>query len=347
MSRIKKILHLKMAADYIYLAADVYGDDNLPTGNNWYVVENSDDLDFGRRNYSFNAKLYAKKHPVTGKKQYAIAFTGFNDIGDIPSVFSILANMMPPQFSDAYSFTKHAIEKHGLRARDIHFTGHSLGGFLAQAVGIAVNSQKMIVFNSPAIKEINVANIERHVRKIDKDKESKAFSTKFMKRRLIAISSSRDPIAGWGIHRGTTYQYHTDFSHHSVQKLKELIIEDSQRETTKIKMELTGEKIIGLSLSETFNMVDHERSKIQQTAIDTGVEIIGGVEKVIVGTAKGVDKVATETVKGIDKVATDTVKGVGKALTTTVKEIDKTLNDTADGIDKAFTKTFKRIKKLF
>ena len=325
---LKKLAHFRLAHNYIHLADDVYDADNLPTDNGWKVIENADDLEFKRTSNSFNAKLYSKQNKFTGKTQYVIAFKGFNEIGDITNVFSLLAYRMPSQFKDAYNFTKYTVEKHDLNLKEIHFTGHSLGGFLAQAVGISVNSKKMIVFNSPAIKEINVANIKNTVQKIDHDKKDNAFSTKNLKQRLISISSSRDPIAGWGIHKGTNYQYHTHKSHHTIDSLKELIEEDAKREIELIQMEKIGHRVTGVSLNEIFNMVNHERNKVQNSATELVKEASNITENVIDGTVNGIGN----TIRQVDIIADNLETVIEKATS---------------NVERTVSKGFKKFKKLF
>jgi hypothetical protein len=86
----------------------------------------------------FRAHVYHNK--VTKEVVIAFAGTDLTDRGDLVAIGEIIAGQLPLQFDNAYALFQKIIdtmEARGLKAQ-ISFTGHSLGGALAQYMAIAV-----------------------------------------------------------------------------------------------------------------------------------------------------------------------------------------------------------------
>jgi len=99
----------------------------------------------------FRAHVYHNK--VTKEVVIAFAGTDLTDMGDLAAIGSIIAGQPPPQFDNAYALFKAVMttmETRGIQAQ-ISFTGHSLGGALAQYMAIAAQGRPAETFGAPGI----------------------------------------------------------------------------------------------------------------------------------------------------------------------------------------------------
>jgi len=83
----------------------------------------------------------------------AFAGTQLNDWGDWGAIWAMTNRHEPPQFNDAlalYREVQRQLEQKGIKT-DISFTGHSLGGALAQYMAIAARGCRAETFGAPGI----------------------------------------------------------------------------------------------------------------------------------------------------------------------------------------------------
>jgi hypothetical protein len=99
----------------------------------------------------FRAHVYHNE--PTGEVVIAFAGTHLTDRGDLEAIRDIASGRLPWQFYDAlavYRTVKKFTEEKGLRA-EISFTGHSLGGALAQYMAIRVKGCSAETFGAPGV----------------------------------------------------------------------------------------------------------------------------------------------------------------------------------------------------
>jgi hypothetical protein len=99
----------------------------------------------------FRAHVYHNK--VTKEVVIAFAGTDLTDRGDLAAIGAIIAGQLPLQFDNAYALFEAVMttmETRGIRAQ-ISFTGHSLGGALAQYMAIAAQGRPAETFGALGI----------------------------------------------------------------------------------------------------------------------------------------------------------------------------------------------------
>jgi Cadherin-like domain/Bacterial Ig domain len=141
---------LGQATDLALLSSDAYnegayGQGSVPPG--WVRIEVEQPA--GAAESGFHATAY--KNELTG--QVVIAYAGTNDMKDITgSDFDVLLHNVPAQTAFAIKFAEDAAKEAGLGddLGSITYTGHSLGGGLAQLVAEANNAPAM-TFNAPGM----------------------------------------------------------------------------------------------------------------------------------------------------------------------------------------------------
>jgi Lipase (class 3) len=99
----------------------------------------------------FRARVYHNE----AMRELVIAFAGtqLNDWGDWGAIWAMTNRHEPPQFNDAsalYREVQRQLEQKGIKT-DISFTGHSLGGALAQYMAIAARGCRAETFGAPGI----------------------------------------------------------------------------------------------------------------------------------------------------------------------------------------------------
>jgi hypothetical protein len=140
---------LGQATDLALLSSDsynqgAYGQGSVPPG--WVRLDVAQPE--GAAEIGFHATAY--RNELTG--QVVVAYAGTNDMKDITgSDFDVLLHKVPEQTDLALDFAQRAAEKAGLDdLSSITYTGHSLGGGLAQLVAEANNAPAM-TFNAPGM----------------------------------------------------------------------------------------------------------------------------------------------------------------------------------------------------
>jgi len=132
-----------------------------------------------------------------GLKEVVIVYAGVSlaDKGDLEAIEEIAKGRLPKQFRSArglYYWVKNYMEQEGIRAL-ISFTGHSLGGALAQYMAIEAQGCAAETFGAPGI----LGALEELRNKYDP-----AYSYPVMNH--IAWD---DPIGNYGWHLGTITRY--------------------------------------------------------------------------------------------------------------------------------------------
>lgn len=141
---------LGQSRDLALLSSDAYnegayGQGSVPPG--WVRLEVEQPA--GAAESGFHATAY--KNELTG--QVVVAYAGTNDMKDITgSDFDVLLHNVPAQTAFAIKFAEDAAKEAGLGGDlgSITYTGHSLGGGLAQLVAEANNAPAM-TFNAPGM----------------------------------------------------------------------------------------------------------------------------------------------------------------------------------------------------
>ena len=106
--------------------------DLIANGKVYEVIDTSDPDDPG-----FNALLLRE----AGTNNYVIAFRGTQEKLDILEDVIIGLQNFSPQYYQALAFVDRMKNEHGLTDGQLTLTGHSLGGILAQAVGVTKHIQ--------------------------------------------------------------------------------------------------------------------------------------------------------------------------------------------------------------
>lgn len=218
---------LKKAAEMAALCDHVYfrkGEETPPAG--WQIVQRSDAL-LGHHSNFFGA-LYARENPETGKKDYVFAFRG-SDGNDLKANFAIAQGKLPKQFTHAMDFIYKACDAEGITPKDTEVTGHSLGGYLARAIGVTVDVRKVYAFAGPGPSEKTRQYLDTLVPKNALPND-----------RIIHFRSKHDVIGLWGLEEKITIEMDTKDHHHAIKSIRNYLDEKlhpdaSERTPLKIK----------------------------------------------------------------------------------------------------------------
>lgn len=101
-----------------------------------------------------NWNFFAKSYKCLASDEVIVAFQGTDDPYDLISSDKDLAlGLMPNYYSLAKNFVDYLIQNMNTKLSKISFTGHSLGGYLAQLMTATYN-RPAVVFESPGAKKI-------------------------------------------------------------------------------------------------------------------------------------------------------------------------------------------------
>ena len=164
---------------YAALSANVYQDAGAPDG--WTRLQ----LDPPRTETGFYGAAYQN-----AAGEIVIAFRGMErtDRGDRQAVAAIARGEVPAQFAAAMDFYQQVLETYGSTGAPITFTGHSLGGALAQMVVGRNFLSSAVTFGAPGALAL--------FPKIGANPNGSYNITNYV--------ATTDPIGNMGPHAGTT-----------------------------------------------------------------------------------------------------------------------------------------------
>lgn len=200
---------LKQALPRALLATHAYEkyEKHAPLPANFRVAATSDDI-LGICASGFSAKLY------TDGDKWIVAFCGFSDAGDIVPVIEAGFKGLPSQLDDALSFTLLCAEKFGIDKTALEFTGHSLGGYMAKAVGLYYGAAAVWTFNNPGFKFSDEEALLEFFRRKD-------IAITKNPPGIVTVNSAYDLVSKWGIQKGQVIEIETDDNHHNMAVLIE------------------------------------------------------------------------------------------------------------------------------
>lgn len=130
------------------VAQDVYkgiSTEELPGG--WRRAADSTQA-MGHGNGLF-AAVYERT--VRDNPEYMVAFRGLDDWRDLDDIVKIKFGGLPQQVFNAIAFSQAMAHERNIPLSSMSFTGHSLGGYLARAVGVVAQATDIVAFNSPGL----------------------------------------------------------------------------------------------------------------------------------------------------------------------------------------------------
>lgn len=216
------------AHDRARLARDVYKKPEYAargTGD-WEEVANAAELGYPRHSSSFAASLYKRTNKKTGKDEYAIAYRGMTGVDDLDDAVIVAVAGFPKQFYDAYEFAQEVAEIYGIDLSKADFTGHSMGGYLAQAVGVACNAENIWMFNSPAMRDKDMLAVPDKLAAVlgaDKAPHEDDIDYTRLSERITAFRTQNDPVARLRKSHGTVVQGGFERKPHSIATLEKLL----------------------------------------------------------------------------------------------------------------------------
>lgn len=146
--------------DLALMAADVYHDVAAPPPG--YRVADSDDLaklglsqqDLSSAQSSFRARVYAREND--GQTQYVVSFRGTTDGSDWKANLQQGLGLSSDQYVHALTIGKAIARNPDV---DVTITGHSLGGGLASAAGLA-SGRDATTFNAAGLSDATIEKAE-------------------------------------------------------------------------------------------------------------------------------------------------------------------------------------------
>ena len=202
------------------VASDVYEDAKHSSRNlagGWQRVFDSSEIP-GLNDGGFYGSLY--KRTINGRDEHIIAFRGMDGITDLDDVTNLAVGRIPGQFAAAYKFTKIATEKFNLDPAKTEYIGHSMGGYLAKAVGMLNDSRKIYSYNGPGLFHDDLHGLPERVK--DLFGENKADITQDrIARNVTSINSKFDVVSWVGEMSGKTIRIPTHGRQHQLSSLEE------------------------------------------------------------------------------------------------------------------------------
>lgn len=170
----------------------------------WSLLTTAEELMGGNRS-GFDGALFR------AGDRYAFVFYGYNerkDLGDV--VKAGFVGIPKRQLDDAHDFTVQAAETYGIAPAEMEFVGHSLGGYLAKAVGLHTGATGIWAFNSPGFKRRDPARLDRLFG------EDAPWHGDYVAPEVYNISSSHDVVGQWGYQPGLVFEVETRSRHHAI-----------------------------------------------------------------------------------------------------------------------------------
>lgn len=218
----------------LYIAENVYFNDEIESESPgaWKLYKKYTNPDT-----SFTAYVYRKRYYTdiaSGLYDYTFSFRGTADTLDyIENVLQVVGNVGGLQAEDAVNYVRNLISKDAKLIHNVYFTGHSLGGYLAQWVQSEIIDQSLfqsnntftITFNAPGLSPFIFPVISPYqtkvMGKITRDKVKK-YDNYIHNYRI-----KQDSISLWGDNLGKVYSYSSKKSgdigyYHNLDRFKEL-----------------------------------------------------------------------------------------------------------------------------
>ncbi len=196
------------------VALDVYKDistEELPGG--WRRSFDNSSMQ-GNQGGLF-AAVYERQ--VSDNPEYMIAFRGFDGLKDIDDIARIKLGGLPGQVFNALAFSRTMADAHGVPMAEIEYVGHSLGGYLARAVGVIAQSDNIQAFNSPGLYRKDLEPLSELRRSVNA--QAPDVTAAEIEQRTQNLDSESDFAALFGPLRGQTTTVPTESKHHSLSTL--------------------------------------------------------------------------------------------------------------------------------
>ncbi len=211
---------LRSVREHFTVASDVYEDKDHSSqklAGGWKRVFDSSEVP-GLNDHGFYGALYQRT--VNGRDEHIIAYRGMDDIKDLDDVANLALGRIPGQFTDAYKFAKIATEKFKLDPSKVEYAGHSMGGYLAKAVGVLNESGKIYSYNGPGLFHDDLHGLPERVKK--DFGENKADITKErIESSVMSVNSKFDIVSWVGEMSGKTIKIATHGRQHQLASLEE------------------------------------------------------------------------------------------------------------------------------
>lgn len=178
---------LATVAEMARLAEHVYfRETQIDLSGGWRLAEAS-----GFSGTSFFCAVYVDAGNGTGGRRVAISFRGTDSMSDLSDNADVFLGKLPKQFSSAARFAARVCRKLGVSPQECIMTGHSLGGYLAEAVAEFLGARMVYTFNSP--------HPSAEVRE--------ALGERITAERLLYIRSDSDVASLWGHAKGDHLEF--------------------------------------------------------------------------------------------------------------------------------------------
>jgi hypothetical protein len=205
---------LRQSLKYATLSQDVYNVSAEQAPSGWKIVADSALSEEWKG--GFFARIYEKDGPVApGEPRYVIAFRGTDDFikdkKNREADLQIAFWKLPGQYNQAEAFVKDFFDRNKIKPDEVAFTGHSLGGYLAITVGMALGVDKIWTFSSPGPTKGIRDQLTRKIPGLSKPPC----------KGLVQIRSAYDVIARWQYPEGKIIDVETSGGNHSLGILKE------------------------------------------------------------------------------------------------------------------------------
>jgi hypothetical protein len=224
---------LEAVHDHAVLADDVYKN-TTPSPKaiegGWKRVFTSDQIP-GLGDGGFYGAFYIRKKE--GRPEYAIAFRGMDSTRDLDDVFRIAVGKSPKQVKDAEQFTRIIADQLHLNPADINFCGHSLGGYLAKSVGMAVGAKNIYAYNSPGLFDEDIKRLSKNIETQFRE-NADDITLRRMEENVISVSSRMDIVSWVGPHKGRNIQIDTLSNHHQISTLRTIFAAEVANANTRL-----------------------------------------------------------------------------------------------------------------
>lgn len=170
-----------------------------------------------------NGGLFAAvyERTVRDNPEYMIAFRGFDGLQDIDDIARIKLGGLPGQVFNALAFSRTMADAHNVPMANIEYVGHSLGGYLARAVGVVAESDHIQAFNSPGLYRKDLEQLSDLRRTFNA--QAPDITPAEIDRRVQNLNSESDFASMFGPLQGAKLVIPTERKHHSIDTLKDAV----------------------------------------------------------------------------------------------------------------------------